>query len=60
MRAGRVAAISEERKGVSTMNIIVRPDLDASILQVRIGNEAIGGDLKDDVVSRNIVESGRR
>lgn len=60
MRAGRVAAVSEQRQNISSMNMIVQPHLDASILQVRIGDVPISGNLQNNVVSSNVIKSDGR
>src|SRR5579859_6720793 len=60
MGSGGVAAVSEERECVSAMDMIVGMDLDAPILQMRIGDVAIRRNLKNDVVSGNVVEGDMR
>src|SRR5258708_25495435 len=60
MSSGRVAAVSEQGECVSAMDMIVRMDLDAPILQMRIGDVAIGRNLKNDVVSGNVIDGDGR
>src|SRR6266851_10352511 len=56
MRAGGLAAVPEPSEHIPSTNMIVQPHLYASVLQVRIRHVAIGGNLQNDMVSRNVIE----
>src|SRR5271156_3621391 len=59
VRTSCVAAISEPSQNIPTAYVIMDSNLDASRLQVRKRDIAVGGDTNDDVVSRDVIESDR-
>ncbi len=60
MRTGRVAAVSQEREEVSSMNAVMQPYFDASLLQVGICDVPIRSNLQDDMVPPDVVECDGR
>lgn len=60
VRAACVPAIAEEREYISPVNMLAHSHLDTSSLQMGISDKTVWGNLKNDVISGNVVQRDRR
>src|SRR5215472_3910009 len=60
MCSSRIPAVAEKREHISSMNMVARSYFNASSLQMRISDETVLCNLKNDVVSCDVVQRNGR